>query len=181
MTPATGKDGTEGVPDANHGLTVLRAGRADSLDLWQWRNDQTTRQMSTSPEVVEWDAHSIWFERTLANADRFLFMGCMHGTEKVGMCRFDLDVEANVAEVSINLNPAYRGKGLSSPLLRAAMAMFLEQRTVDLSAKIRKGNIGSIKCFTGSGFVLEREDGEYNFYRRRCRPSGSKGIDPGAG
>ena len=54
-------------------------------------------------------------------------------------------------EVSINLNPAMRGRGLGRELLAKALA---GERSAVL-AMIRPENLASIRLFEGAGFVFE--------------------------
>lgn len=147
-------------------ITLLRATGNDSKNIWEWRNDELTKQMSITTESIGWEAHSDWYEKSLVNPNRYLYIGYINHNEKIGMCRFDLDTKSNIAEVSININPQYRNKKLSSQLLSVAIATFFEQYKVDLVATIKKINIGSIQCFTKSGFTFEREDSQCNYYKR---------------
>lgn len=147
-------------------LFIRKADITDSEDIWQWRNDEATRQMSIATDTVDWTVHSRWYSLSLENPDRYLYVGCINGTQKIGMCRFDVENSKGIAEVSINLNPSYRGRKLSTPLLLAAIQQFETERNVPLIATIRKKNTASIKCFTTLGFELQREDKEYNFYKR---------------
>ena len=162
--------------DTYQGLTVLRTTENDSKDIWEWRNDEQTKQMSISGSSVSWETHSSWYERSLVNPNRYLYLGFMNGNEKIGMCRFDVDVKTNIAEVSINLNPQHRNKKLSSQLLSQAITKFCEEKNTDLAAKIKKTNLGSIKCFTKSGFTFEREDQDYNYYRKQANKLSFKFI-----
>ena len=150
-------------------ITVLRATENDSKDIWEWRNDELTKQMSITTDSVSWETHSSWYEKSLVNPNRYLYLGVLNDNEKIGMCRFDVEVNTNIAEVSINLNPQHRNKKLSSQLLSQAIAKFCEERNTDLSATIKKTNVGSIKCFTKSGFTFEREDNDYNYYTHAAK------------
>ena len=94
-------------------VTVRPARPADALDVLAWRNDPLTRAMSRDQEVVAEAAHLAWFTRALADPARTLLIGEAMGG-KVGMVRIDRGAET---ELSINLNPAFRGQGLSRPLL----------------------------------------------------------------
>jgi RimJ/RimL family protein N-acetyltransferase len=147
-------------------IRVLRATENDSKDLWEWRNDELTKQMSRTTDSVSWETHSSWYEKSLVNPNRYLYVGFLNDNEKIGTCRFDLEVNSIEAEVSINLNPQHRGKKLSSQLLSQAIAKFCEERNTDLTATIKKTNIGNIKCFTKCGFKLEREDNDYKYYKK---------------
>jgi RimJ/RimL family protein N-acetyltransferase len=150
-------------------ITVLRATENDSKDIWEWRNDELTKQMSITTDSVSWETHSSWYEKSLVNTNRYLYIGFVNDNEKIGMCRFDVDANTNIAEVSINLNPQHRNKKLSSQLLSQTIAKFCEERNTDLAATIRKTNIGSIKCFIKSGFTFEREDNDYNYYNQAAK------------
>jgi RimJ/RimL family protein N-acetyltransferase len=145
-------------------LTLRHADEADSEDIWRWRNDEQTRLWSVTTERVGWDEHCRWFEQSLANEMRCLYIGIDRSGEKIGICRFDIDEQSNTAEVSINLNPLHRGKRLSVPLLSSAIAIFQAIQRIDLTATIKKANTTSIRCFTSCGFTLSSDDEEYNFY-----------------
>lgn len=149
-------------------ITVLRATSDDSLDIWKWRNDKLARQMSITSGSIGWEEHNAWYKKSLVSATRFLYVGFLNEnqSEKIGVCRFDIDLNRNVAEVSVNLNPRFRNKKLSSRLLSQAIAKFFEDQNIDLIARIKKINFDSIKCFTRSGFTFEREDGDYAYYRK---------------
>jgi RimJ/RimL family protein N-acetyltransferase len=140
-------------------LTVRPATEADALDVLAWRNDPLTRAMSRDQGEVEEAAHVAWFARAIADSARTLLIGEVDGG-KVGMVRIDRGAET---EVSINLNPAYRGQGLSVPLLMAALA-----GVPDVWAEVREENAASIRLFERAGFELrDRRDG----LRRYFRPS----------
>ncbi len=152
--------------DIDQRITVLRATEKDSKDIWVWRNDDLTKQMYITTDSVSWEAHSSWYEKSLVDPNRYLYLGFINDNEKIGMCRFDVDVNTNIAQVSINLNPQHRGQKFSSKLLSQSIAKFCEECNTDLVARIKKSNIGSIKCFTKSGFSFAREDSNYVYYKK---------------
>lgn len=149
----------------NPHLLIRKADITDSRDIWQWRNDQTTRQMSITTDAVDWSTHGSWYARSLENPDRYLFIGCFDEAEKIGMCRFDVDRLRDTAEISINLNPRYRGRKLSTPFLLKAIQQFEAEVNALLTATIKRMNVPSIRCFTRLGFELHSADNEYNHYR----------------
>ena len=88
---------------------VRKANESDSRDIFEWRNDELTRQMSHTTDLVEWDGHSAWFAASLANTKRLLVICEDESTdEKVAIVRFDIEDER--ALISINLSPQMRGK-----------------------------------------------------------------------
>ena len=151
-------------------IIIAAATRDDSRDVWTWRNDPQTRAMSVATEEVSWHEHAAWYESSLDDRNRFLYVGRLALDEKVGMCRFDVDASTATAAVSINLNPKMRGRKLSQQLLAAAISAFWKVRRMRLVATIKRQNTASIRCFSSCGFVLNSEDGEHFHYR----------LDPGA-
>lgn len=144
-------------------LQVERATLGDVQHVYAWRNDPVTRAMSQSMEVVEYDKHCRWFEAALQDARKYMYIGSVAG-EKVGMCRFDVDAEKGIAIVSLNLNPLFRGKHLSSPFLILALQEFRRSESLDVRATIKIMNKASIACFEACGFVLESTDNTYGYY-----------------
>jgi RimJ/RimL family protein N-acetyltransferase len=143
-------------------LTVRKATADDASDLLAWRNDPQTRAMSRTTEPVEAADHARWFKRTLQDSASTLLIGEDDG-RKVGMVRL---VRGEETEVSINLNPAVRGRGLARQLLALALA---EERGAVL-AVIKPENLPSIRLFEGAGFVLE---GVRHGLARYVRPAGA--------
>ncbi len=139
---------------------VLRAATAaDSQSLFDWRNDAQTRAVSVSQGEIDRDAHEAWFLASLASDSRTIYLADVEGTP-AGMVRFDL--EGETAEVSINLNPLFRGQGLAGPILSGALARYRDgaRMPVRLVAHIRQGNGASIRLFGAAGFVRVSTDGE---------------------
>ena len=144
----------------------------DCQALWLWRNDASTRAMSLNTDVVSFDEHLVWFNSVFTDPTQYLYMVTLADKEpqqdiqKVGFLRFDLSYSVNekgkrAALISINLNPQFRGKGLSVKLLRQGINTFVkalatQQHTFEapscIKAIIKKENIASIKCFEGAGF-----------------------------
>ena len=82
----------------------------------------------------------------------------------IGVVRFDIHKNRSDSEVSINLNPIWRGKGVSSKLLSAAIKKFMSSHKIPILAKVKRKNIPSIKCFESALFELEDKDRDYYYY-----------------
>lgn len=152
--------------DLKDPIVVRRATETDSRVIFGWRNDETTRFMSHTTDVVEWEQHSEWYEATLKNQNRCLLMCSIITTnEQVAVARFDLDGE--VAVISINVSPFMRGKGLSKVCLRAVIAYFLSiYKSVScIEAEIKSINIASQKAFEGAGFCFQKENDGTQVYK----------------
>jgi RimJ/RimL family protein N-acetyltransferase len=149
------------------GLVARRAETADSRTLFDWRNDPHTRASSVSQERIPWDEHSAWFDRVLDDdSKRWLYIVELDGVP-LGMCRFDAGTETSDVEVSINLAPTHRGKGLARSVLATGIEEFAREGVGQrLSARIRRTNVASARVFASLGFALVGSDEEFDRYER---------------
>lgn len=151
-------------------LLISPAREEDSRDIWLWRNDAVTRLMSRCQDEISWSEHQSWYSDALRNPGLTLLIGSHPITrQKIGLCRFDLNEAGTAATVSLNLNPANRGKGLSGEFLRAGIQFFDLRHCVELEAVIKSQNIPSIRCFETCGFFLLKADMDLLHYRLPVR------------
>ncbi len=139
-------------------MIVRRATFADAHDVLAWRNDPTARAMSREPEPIGEAAHLAWFGRAVDDPERLLLIG-VDGAAKVGMVRIDAGAER---EVSINVNPACRGRGLGAELLARALA----EVEGPLLAEIKPENAASRRLFEAAGFTPAGQHGGMLRYRK---------------
>ena len=139
-------------------ITLRFAERKDSLDILAWRNDPVTVRFSPTG-TVKLEDHLKWFEDKLSSLNTNIFIA-LQEQNKIGMIRFDR--EGRSAEVSINLNPDYRGKGYGKKCLEQAVYLYFTNFPVyELTARIMPENAASINIFTKIGFKQnERESKE---------------------
>lgn len=148
-------------------ISIRKIIREDSQMLWEWRNDLISQRNSITTGAVSWEEHGKWFELSLSDNSRQILIGELSSTgEAIGMVRFDYIPNRLSAEVSINLNPAWRGKGYSRLLLSQGIDRYTETMNIDLTASIRPSNTASLKCFSRCGFALEKEDQNFLHYRK---------------
>lgn len=134
-------------------MEVRRATMDDALDVLVWRNDPQTISMSKTIGPTDRVAHLTWFERTLEDPNKLLYMAVDQGP-KVGMIRFDRS--GDDWTVSINVAPHQRNKGYGSQILNAGADAL--RKTVGpsrLVAEIKEGNLASLNLFQKCGFVVE--------------------------
>lgn len=144
---------------------IRKANDDDRRNIFDWRNDELTSQMSHTSDFVDWNGHSDWFAASLANKNRLILMCEEEITnEKVAMVRFD--VEGDRALISINLSPKMRGKRKAKGCLSDAISFFQKSysnvRFID--AEIKSVNVVSQKSFIGAGFVLTKESADVLYY-----------------
>ena len=144
-------------------LSVLLANESHSKDIWLWRNDPLTRAMFREYDYVEWNSHKKWYSKMLKDRGHLLLYGLL-GENGIGMVRFDR-LNKDIAEVSINLSPDYRKKGLSSALLlKGCKVAFEKLGVMKLFAEIKKDNFASQKAFEKIGFLKVEEEKSIYFH-----------------
>ena len=147
-------------------VSVRLANLSDSKEVFNWRNDNTTRKMSHTNEIIDWQEHNHWFDSNLESKSQYLLICYIEGThEKVAAVRFNL--QNNIAIISINLSPSMRGKGFAVPCLNEAIDYFISKFSSlsIIEAEIKSVNLASIKVFEAVGFVLNRQDKEIQYYK----------------
>jgi len=133
-------------------LKVRSASFSDMHDVWLWRNFGVTLLHYRSKVAPSLASHAVWFRAALDDSNRWMAIVEVDKTPAAHV-RFDLvDDSAGQAEVSIYLNPAFRGRGLGCHVLRAAIA---EARNHDLTsffAEAHTVNGASRRIFADAGF-----------------------------
>ena len=145
-------------------IEIMKAKIADSEDIWLWRNDDLTKKMSITSNDIRWEEHCVWYRNCLIDPNIYFYVGYIDLNKKIGTCRFNVNIDSSFAEVSINMNPKFRGKNLSSKFLSSSIEIFHSDKNVNLIARIKKINLISIKCFINNGFTLNRNDEDCNYY-----------------
>ena len=132
--------------------------QSDSLDLFSWRNDKLSREMFRNSSIITIEEHSNWFEEVRKNKRKHIFIGLDDKNNKIGVCRFDIDDNMRAAEVSLNLNPCFRGKGLSRDLLEISLLKFRSSFKKEIIANVKPSNIPSLKVFEKCNFYFMKNN-----------------------
>ena len=120
--------------------------------------------MSRDHGVIDLEAHNHWFAAALISPNKVILIGEIQ-SGKIGVVRFDRLDEG--WEAGINVNPEYRGKGLSAQLLQMAVDWFLVQYpNQTVVATIRPDNQASRKIFEACGFRLVDRREEHDHFVR---------------
>ena len=77
-------------------MKIKEADNSDYLDVFEWRNDPISCQMSISNNKVTLEEHKKWYESSLTNPLRKIYIGILTD-EKVGICSFDIDAKMTSA------------------------------------------------------------------------------------
>jgi sialic acid synthase SpsE/RimJ/RimL family protein N-acetyltransferase len=123
-----------------------------------WRNDPATLSMSYHREPKVWDA--FWQEyRTAYFGDQVAPVFILDRDERAGFIRcrrvpHPNKLAGSTVDVSINIAPDKRGKGLGREALRALSAHLSELYAVDsIYAEVRQENRASCRIFLDAGFT----------------------------
>lgn len=138
-------------------MLIRKANQSDCKAIFDWRNDPHSREMSFDNREISYNDHVNWFEQSINNPLRELYIGQLE-QEKIGVCRFDYNEETLSAEVSVNMNPRMRNKGLGKDFLVAAISLYESAKETVLSARIKTENEASKRMFTHAGFTVAREN-----------------------
>jgi hypothetical protein len=132
----------------------------DSRVVFSWRNDETAVRNSQSSSPVSWEVHKVWFGGAVRSRRCLLLIAELKTiasgeTQKVGVVRFDLLAEL-YAEISINVNPAFRAQGFGRRLVEASSAISKQHfpKLQSLRATIMDYNAPSQRVFSTCGFEL---------------------------
>lgn len=134
----------------------------DKDEILAWRNDPVSREMFLDSSLVSAEAHERWMVTSLSNPLRMMYIGLERG-RKVGICRFDHNELDNTSEVSINIAPEMRGRGLGASLLSRSVGEYKAMRSCPIWAKIKNENIASLSCFQRSGFAVTRRGPQFTY------------------
>lgn len=138
----------------------------DIKEIFEWRNDMLAVEMSLDTNLINWADHIEWFQKILNNEKNFFLM-CMYkeSKKKIGYVRFD--IISNQANISINLSPSMRGKGLAKECLISSLLIFNKKfnEIKTINAKVKSKNIASIKTFNKAGFSIIQKTKEVLIYQ----------------
>ncbi len=150
-------------------MLVRIATDKDSKNIFEWRNDPLTREMSHETKIISWAEHKNWFNKSLNSKKCILLISEESSFNKIALVRFDI---LNIgAIISINLNPIERSKNLSKQCLIKSIIFFSNNfpSTKELYAEVNENNIASNKLFVGVGFYKYKVYKNIIFYKKNLK------------
>lgn len=144
-------------------IKIREASIKDSKAIWEWRNDKHSLSMFKNSNYVSFNSHNIWFQNKIRDSKTKIYIGYFDDKRKIGLVRFDKQNDSKCL-ISINSNPEYRGKKLSSTLLKACIRNYRKINNCKLVAEIHKNNIASKNIFLKSNFQLVNEKGNFGLW-----------------
>ena len=157
-------------------IKIRPANLNDCKSLFDWQSDELSRKMSFNGSSPSIEDHEVWFENSLSNVDRVLYVGEL-GYKRLGVCRFDFLESEKLAEVSININPSMRGCGLGKKFLFESIECYLEKNKYNLLAKVKPNNLASLNVFKSAGFESFASDESMVVLRRDFKEVSFKEVN----
>lgn len=141
------------------GLELVRSTEEDARLVKAWRNNPETLKASFDQEPKVWESFWPEFQRDYFSTLHLPPLFALHEGKRVAFLRFRPMQDERyplrrACDISINIAPEERGKGLAVPILKAALHFVREQGMDDCFAEIKRDNIASQKAFARAGFDL---------------------------
>lgn len=126
-------------------------------------NDAASRAMSFQSGRIAYQEHTAWFAKQMEQ-DLPFYIAIL---EKMpcGYVRFDKNEGS--ANIAVAIAPAFRGRGLSSDLIRqSCKKVLIETKIASVQAYVKPENTASIQAFTKACFVQANhcQDTQAHFY-----------------
>lgn len=142
-------------------IRVRKARMSDAEAIWHWRHHGDAAAFYLDPTPTPLADHLAWFETALGSPSRDLLI-VEYGGQPAAHVRFDRSLQRpDEAEISIYLNPLFRGKSMSTPFLLAAIKMRPSRPYEHMIAKAHRSNEPSIRLFISAGFERVSETGQF--------------------
>lgn len=155
-------------------IRLRPAREEDARLLWEWANDQETRQLSFSSDPIPWETHVSWFNRILQDPAHCFWIALDSEDAPLGSIRFAID--GKDATLSVNTALQCRGKGFGAEIVQTgARKLFATTDAQTIHAYVKPENAASKKLFRKTGFseaesITIKEQPALHFSLRKTFP-----------
>ncbi len=142
---------------------LLRRATMDDMNLlFEWINEEETRNNSLSPDKVIFSNHKEWFLKKLKDNNSVIYI---YEEEKpIGQIRIDIDKD--IATISYSIDKNFRGQGYGTKIIELLELQIKEYKTLSgLRAVVKNSNIGSLKIFRKLNY-LEQVNGDLHVFTK---------------
>ena len=139
----------------------------DSEILLEWRNQREVRMFSRNQGLIPKETHEQWLQNRLKLLLDEPFWMFENSLGKIGFVRCDLQPASKQIEVSIVINPAFRGMGFGKIVLNLAIESCLVRHPESIFiAEAHTDNLSSKMLFLKCGFEEFTLNGDFLTYKR---------------
>ena len=148
------------------GLSVRDVQDSDSPEIYRWRNDEITVKYSKTGRGVEPEEHSGWFKNVISSS-KYLVKIALINEKPIGIITFTKMDIMNHYEISINISPEFRKRGLATKFLSLSeMELIKKVGECTLRALVLANNKGSISFFEKSNYRLIQKNNDSLIYEK---------------
>jgi RimJ/RimL family protein N-acetyltransferase len=140
-------------------LSLRQADSSDSNNLFDLRNHPQVRRHSHSPDVISLDKHQSWFQKTLLDVSKKIYIA-EEEDNFIGMVRLDFIDGAYL--MSWAVSPKFQGRGFGKEMV----SMGSKTTGGIIKAAIKQSNKASIKIAEHIGMKLTQKIGDTLFYQK---------------
>ena len=147
-------------------LECVKPTEEDIRLIMQWRKDPMTLAMSFDIQEPKWESYFPQFKERFFRLAGLPPLFALHQGKRIAFIGFTpfnnpAHTWSRSCEISINVAPDFRNKGLGTDILRTINPWVKEQGFDEIIAEIKAENIASQKAFTKAGYhfqtTLEKE------------------------
>ncbi|AFM05851.1 methyltransferase family protein [Bernardetia litoralis DSM 6794] len=114
----------------NDRVSLKKLELQDAKLIFDWRNDETIVQMSSSQKKVSWEEHQQWIKNSINNPTRSVYI-VNYNDQPVGQVRFDKDDEKDdFVYFSAYLLSRDTNKGIGSEALRLSCRKYFQENSI---------------------------------------------------
>lgn len=142
----------------------------DAQLIMKWRNDPVTCKNSFRETPFSWhEFKSLFYNKYFENQLPPLFV--LYQNKKIAFIG-STNIEPDRVNISINIDPSFRGRNLATPILQKALHYVKNNSSVrTIDAEIKSHNKASIKSFQNVGFLFKDSLEGINHYQLTFHPS----------
>lgn len=128
----------------------------DMERLYEWANEETTRNNSIQTHRIEPEEHRLWFYNKMkqCNCDMFIY-----SVNEIPIGQIRLDYQEHCGWISFSIDQRYRGQGHGLIILQLAELEVKKSRPgmIRLAGLVKKNNLPSQKIFEKMQYKLNIE------------------------
>ena len=145
------------MPPPELGIEICSAQEDTGRLVMAWRNDPETLKASFHQEPKDWDSFWPEFTKNYFQDPALPPIFVLADGERAGFLKFETmvhphDLRGHVIELSIVMAPSFRGRGLGTKALQAALFVLQERGVDSVIAEVRRENTASSRIFEKAGF-----------------------------
>ncbi len=142
-------------PAQYSGLSVRKLNIFDLYPIFKWRNDKDSRKFSYNPKSFNFLEHLIWYLSNFKNSNQYRYIFTLN-LKRICFVNFTNLFNNEIFIISINMNPKFRGLGLSRKVIFLAEKQILRDcHECTILAEIHKHNSTSLNLFLGADYRQE--------------------------